>query len=374
MVYIMKKICAGILLIALFLISSFNAVGQNTIKTDTTKFTPQFAELVKVSGVFYLASTYVHGSENQEFDFSVRRAYLTVRANIAKNLSVRYTQDITIDNEGADAGNVELRIKYAYMQYNLPDYLFFSNNHLRFGVTQRPWFDYEEHINVYRVQGPMFLERSGLFNSSGFGLSYEGYLGDKLSGDYVRHVNSHYPGKYGSFSLGIFNGGGYHLLEKNLNKTFEARISLRPLPSSLPGLQFSYLGVYGKGNLASSPEFVVNVGYVSYENHFFTLTAQYEQGTGNSTGFYVDSNLVALPHHGYSLYGEFRIPKTSLALYGRYDYFNLKGETIIITRRQIYGISWRFLKQNKVVFTYQKGAAFANTDIRLYDLALDVSF
>ena len=371
----MKNIHIKFLLLFSLLHFTLFVVGQPASKIDTVKSKVfGFNKTVKVSGLFYLASTYLHEPENQEFAFSARRAYLTVRANIAKNLSVRYTQDITIDNEGGDAGNVELRIKYAYMQYNLPDYLFFSNNHFRFGVTQRPWFDFEEHINTYRLQGPMFLERSGLFNSSGFGLSYEGYLGGKLSGDYVRHVNSHYAGKYGSFSMGVFNGGGYHLLEKNLNKTFEVRISIRPLPAVLPGLQVSYLGIYGKGNLKSSPGFVVKVGYVSYENRFITLTAQYEQGNGNSTGSYIDSSSMALPHEGYSVFGEFKIPKTSLALYGRYDYFNLQEETEIVTKRQIYGISWRFFKQNKVVFTYQKGGSFTNSDTRLYDLALDVSF
>ncbi len=372
----MRNTFSGVLLvIGMVLIMPLQKlVAQKPHINDSLNVHNTFTEKVKISGVFYLASNYRKSPDADCYAFLIRRAYLTVMADLTKNLSVRYTQDITIDMEGNDAGNVELRIKYAYMQYKFSDFLFFTNNHIRFGITQRPWFDYEEHINAYRVSGTMFFERSGLFNSSGFGLSYEGFFGGKLSGEYTKRVNAHYPGKYGTFSIGVFNGGGYHNFEKNTNKTFEARISIRPMPSLLPGLQFTYMGIYGKENIPESADFIFNAGYVSYESKLLTVTAQYETGLGNSTGVYVDSSFNALPHHGYSLYGEFRIPKTTLALYGRYDNFTLQADETSYSKRYITGASWRFFKQNKIVLTYQNETVFNKPDIQIVDLALDISF
>ena len=329
---------------------------------------------IKLSGLFYLAGQVRSQDTISDFAFQVRRAYLTVEAGLTKNLSVRYTQDITIDAEGRDAGNVELRIKYLYAQYKLPAFWIFSDNKLKFGIIHRPWIDFEEHINAYRVEGTMFMERSHLFNSSGFGLSFQGYFGGVLQGEYAKKVHPHDAGKYGSFAFGLYNGGGYHQFEKNLNKNFEVRVTLRPFPEKLPGLQFSYNGLFGRGNIPQSPVFRLNAGFVSYQGQYFTLTAQYEKGLGNSYGTFVDSTFRALPHRGYSFYGELKIPRTRIALYGRYDHFILTASRAETNERQIYGISWRFFKGNKLVFSCQNGKSFGQPRIRVYDMALDISF
>ncbi len=304
----------------------------------------------------------------------MRRAYLRVEARLAKNLSVRYTQDITIDDQGNDAGNIELRIKYLYLQYIVPSFWIFTDSRFKFGIVQRPWLGFEEHINAYRVQGTMFMERSFLFNSAGFGISYQGLLGGRMSGEYMAKVHPHSPGKYGSFAIGLYNGGGYHQFERNLNKNFEARITLRPFPSLVPGLQFSYLGIFGEGNISQNPDFKLNAGIITYESSYLTAIAQYENGRGNSYGTYVDSSYLALPHNGYSIYCEVKIPKTSFAIYGRYDHFVLNHDVEKESKRQIFGASWRFLKQNKLVFSYQNGSLFNGYKTNIYDLALNISF
>jgi hypothetical protein len=42
--------------------------------------------------------------------------------------------------------------------------------------------------------------------------------------------------------------------------------------------------------------------------------------------------------------------------------------------RPIYGPSWRFFQQNKLVFSYQKSNSFGSTRTKIYDLAVDISF
>ncbi len=357
----------------LYLLVSVSFSGMYAqVAPDTTGNVFGPGKHVTLSGLFYLAGQYRLEGTESAFAFQVRRAYFTVEADLTKNLSVRYTQDITLDAEGGDAGNVELRIKYLYAQYKVPSFWVFTHNRLKFGIVHRPWLDFEEHINAYRVQGTMFMERSQLFNSSGFGLSYQGFFGGKLSGEYVKRVHPHDAGKYGSFAFGLYNGGGYHQFEKNMSKNFEVRVSLRPFPEKLPGLQFSYTGLFGKGNIPESPVFRLNAGFVSYQGQNLTLTVQYEKGLGNSYGTMVDSSFRALPHRGYSFYGELKIPGTPFAFYGRYDHFTL--EDAGQNERQIYGLSWRFLNNNKLVFTFQNGKPFHEPRIRIYDLALDISF
>lgn len=143
----------------------------------------------------------------------------------------------------------------------------------------------------------MFLERSGLFNSAGFGISYQGLLGGRLRGEYKERVPQNSPGKYGNFAFGLYNGGGYHQFERNLSKKFEIRVTLRPFSSAIPSLQFSYLGIFGEGNISQNPYFKLNTGTITYESRYLTATAQDEKELGNSYGSYVDSNYLALPHH-----------------------------------------------------------------------------
>ena len=167
-----------------------------------------FKNNVKLSGQFYVASTLNDNGNTRSFAFNIRRSYLTVQYKYNKNLDFRYTQDLTIDDEGNDAGNIELRIKYLYLRYRLPDLKIFTDNYIKFGISQRPWLDFEEHINIYRVQGSMFLERNNIFNSSGFGIGMVSLLGGKLNNDYVKKVKPVAPGKFGSIAWGLYNGGG----------------------------------------------------------------------------------------------------------------------------------------------------------------------
>ena len=69
----------------------------------------------------------------------------------------------------------------------------------------------------------------------------------------------------------------------------------------LPGFQATYFGLYGKGNSSSRsqfngiptaaipyqqyyPDWIVNLGYLSYQNPWFILTAQAFWSKGNQAG------------------------------------------------------------------------------------------
>ncbi len=138
---------------------------ENTIDTS-----------VKISGQWFMAYRGNIPSVGDD-SFGLKRGYLTFKKNLNENFSIRYTQDITIDQEGEDAGNVEIRFKYCYLKLDMPKFLFFTEPFVEVGLVHRPWMEFEQKINTYRVQGKMFLERFGIISSADFGVNLGSLLG-----------------------------------------------------------------------------------------------------------------------------------------------------------------------------------------------------
>ena len=271
------------------------------------------------------------------------------------SFSGRITPDVSIDREGDSPGDLELRLKYAYLKWKLPNFLFLSKPYFELGLVHRPWLNYEENVIGYRAEGNMFLPRNGVVSSADFGVSFFALLGGEMSEEYQKSVSKSYPGRYGSIAIGVYNGGGYHALEKNTDKPIEGRITLRPLPDIIPGLQFSYTSAYGKGNTIHAPDWTLNMGYVSWETRRFTLTGSYYNGVGDFRGRAVDSLGNSLNQDGYSAYGELKFPKLNIGIIGRFDYFHrheLAGP--IFNRRYIAGVSYRFHKNSKFLISYDR--------------------
>ncbi len=307
--------------------------------------------------------------------FSLKRGYFTIKTKLDETFSVRYTQDITLDKEGSDAGNVEIRLKYMYLKMKMDQFDFLPISYIEMGMVHRPWLDFEQKINQYRSQGKMYIERAHLINSADFGITYIGLIGGKIDKKYQKEVNKSNPGKYGSFSVGVYNGAGYHALEKNNNKTLEGRLTLRPFPEIMPGLQFSYAGVYGKANTSKTDtlsDFQINLLFVSSESNFHVATFQYYTGKGDQKGELRDTvTKESFENDGYSAFGEFKIPGSKFALFGRYDEVNINdGDEKETTT--IGGISYRFLK-NKVFVDFNQYKAHSETTSG-YELALEIHF
>jgi hypothetical protein len=316
-----------------------------------------------IKGDWFMAYQWLSPNEDNNA-FKLKRGYLTVENQFNDVFSARYTQDITIDDEGDDAGNVELRFKYCYLKAALPDVSVFTHSYVELGLVHRPWIDFEEHINDYRVQSEMFLERSKIISSADFGVTFVTLLGGRLDDDYRQNVSSSYPGKYGSIAVGIYNGGGYHALENNNNKTVEGRFTLRPFPEKLAGLQLSYNMAFGKGNDTASTNFRLNSFYLSYESHYLTLASQYYVGKGNMSGTSTSKNT------GYSLFGEIIIPKTKFMVFSRYDYFDAeKSDPYSVVAG---GVGYRFYKKNKILFDIDW--CDKSTVKRVYEIAMDIRF
>ena len=329
----------------------FNVFSQVQNNNSTEKKGINIGNLVEMSGNWFIA--YRDGVQQVQADanvtavnphssaFVLKRSYFTLKKDIDKTFSVRYTMDLTIDEEGDDAGNVETRLKYLYLKAKLKSD-FFTGTSIEAGMVHRPWLDYEQKINTYRVQDNMFIERNKIFNSADFGIMLQGNIGPKMDKDFLQNVNNSMKGKYASYAIGIYNGGGYSGAELNNNKVIAGRLSFRPFANSFPELQFSTYFNTGRGNSEYSPDFNQVIGFAGYTGKQITLTAQFHTGEGDFRALYVDENApsVALDNHGYSFFIEYKLKKTPFAIWGRYDIFEV-DQIDNDTERIIAGLTYK---------------------------------
>jgi hypothetical protein len=314
---------------------------------------------LKVGALAYLSyqdGTKADGSDYN--DFVVKRAYIDIRKQLTSYFGARITPDVV---QQAD-GNLELRFKYLYGQFNWDGFGLLQSPYVEFGVAHMPWLDFEEHINRFRMQDTMFMERNALFNSADLGVLFGANLGPELDEEYRERVNDNYAGRWGSFGIGVYNGGGYHAVENNTNQVIEGRLSVRPIPGIVPGLQLSVFGVSGRGNDRDEldvpvPDWDVLAGMISYESPRFVATAQYERGSGNQKGSAVGPDGAALEHDGYSFFTEIRLDREQkFSVIGRYDRFDIdrNDPESDVKTRWIAGFAWRFYKGNYWLLDYDR--------------------
>ncbi|MBN2356389.1 hypothetical protein JXO59_09765 [candidate division KSB1 bacterium] len=325
--------------------------------------------------------SYLRAEESQKCknEFTLKRGYVNIKKRINDSFSGRITTDITVDKEGDGEGDVEVRLKYLYLKYEIPNFAVFYKPYFEFGLVHCPWLDFEQHINLYRVQGTLFLERNNVVSSGDYGVVFLGLLGGAMDPEYRKKINDSYAGKWGSVAFGIFNGGGYHALEKNNNKVFQSRVTLRPLVNVIPGLQLTYHNALGKGNIAQAPNWRYHSGYASYESRHLILTAEYYTGKGNYKGSAIQDTLSfnAVPQKGYSFFGEWKLFDSRVSIIGRYDCFTQSYNSGEVTaRRAITGIAFHFIRHCKwlVDYDYLDYANHPGKYSRILEMAIELQY
>ena len=329
---------------------------------DDTKKSP--LDGIKLSSLAYFdysnGKTGLAGDEDTSYNqFALKRGYFTLEKKMESWIGMRMTLDLTQD----DKGDYKIRQKYLYGTLSPKDAGIFTGMKAELGLGHIPWLDFEEHVNPYRCQGTMFIERAGVLNSADLGVSLQGSFGGKLEEASKKTGNSHYDGRYGSWHVGIYNGSGYHAKENNNNKVGELRLTFRPLADAAPGLQVSYFGVVGKGNLVDTlelPNYYVHLGMLSYEHPMLTLTGQYLMTEGNAKGEWVDSNGDGLKTQGYSAFANVKFPGTNyrFSIFGRYDHFDTDSDSKLAADKTAYntiigGVSYDLYSGNLIMLTFE---------------------
>jgi hypothetical protein len=146
--------------------------------------------------------------------FQVGRSYVNVTGSISHSIAFRLTPDIARETGAGSSlnGSYSFRLKYAYAQWNLDDYVG-KGSFVRFGLQPNPYFDFFESVYRYRFQGTIFNEREGYQSSADAGAAFRYNL----------------PANYGDVQAGFFNGENYNKPEVNDRKAFMFRGTVRPL-------------------------------------------------------------------------------------------------------------------------------------------------
>jgi hypothetical protein len=329
------------------------------------------------TGQWFIAYDVESKPSDESNEFNLKRGYVTVTKRFNDQISSRVTQDIAVDQEGDGIGDIEIRLKYGYLRYALPNTGFLHKPFIEFGLVHRPWIDFEQKINPYRVQGTMFLERYGIVRSADYGIMASTLLGGEVDESFQKKVTRYHPGKYGSIAVGIYNGGGYEEIERNANKLIEARFTIRPFPQRVTGLQFSYAGAFGKGNSEDSPDFHFHTMFISFENPHLILTGLYYQGLGSLQGDVLNETGDPVDQRGGSFFSEINMSWSPIRAFFRYDYFDsdlYPGDWT--NKRIIGGLSYYFLNRSKILidYDYMEVQESGFQIHRVFELALEFSY
>jgi hypothetical protein len=166
------------------------------------------------------------GNEVKFSAFQVPRAYINITGQVHHLLSFRVTPDVQRESGTGStlSGSMTFRLKYAYAQLNLDDWLT-RGSWVRFGMQQTPLIDYQESVYRYRFQGPVFVDREGFLSSADTGVSFR----------------TQFKNNYGDVHAGIYNGETYSRAEVNDQKAFMIRGTVRPFPMArtLRGLRLT---------------------------------------------------------------------------------------------------------------------------------------
>lgn len=277
-------------------------------------------------------ATDVDGNEITPNAFNIGRAYINVTGNLSHLVAFRVTPDIVRETGTGSSlnGSYVLRLKYAYGQVNLDDWMN-RGSFARFGMQQTPWIDFIDSVYRYRFQGATLEDREGILSSSDLGASF-------------RYV---FGGDYGDVHGGFYNGDNYNRPEANDQKAFMVRATVRPLATYAPLRGLRLTGFYNHDAYVKDAEKRRAIGAVTYEHPNLNAGATYL-----ST---VDQSRAANPEldgHGFSL---FATPKTAKG-YGwegllRYDRLVQEQSTSSTDgerSRTIAGVAYWFRRQGSV--------------------------
>src|SRR6266852_5418470 len=230
---------------------------------------PDDTPSIRIGAVIYPDYTYTLNPETTDgagntihfSQFNISRSYINITGNISHIVAFRITPDVARETSTFSnlVGSLEFRIKYAYAQFNLDDWMT-KGTYARFGIQQTPWLDFAEGIYRYRFQGTMFVEREGYFASGDGGGSFHYQL----------------PSNYGVVHVGVFNGENYNKAETNDQKALMVRATVRPFATQAPVLRgFRATLFYDGDHYVQDAERTRLIAGLSFEHQYLNAALEY---------------------------------------------------------------------------------------------------
>ena len=174
----------------------------------------------------YLRYSYETGESRKDYnEFGIDRFYLIMYFQIFERARMRYTleggeqrlTDVSLSGTtlSKTSANMVAATKHLFFEY--ADFLG-AGSYVRAGLHDLPWVPYEEDLWGYRVQGNVFVDRSGYLTSADLGVALGGRIADK----------------YGSWQTSLVNGEGWRRAEVGRHKDWHTRITVNPLAGISP--------------------------------------------------------------------------------------------------------------------------------------------
>ena len=261
--------------------------------------------------------------------FQVGRSYINITGNISHSIAFRITPDIARETNSASAlnGSYLFRVKYAFAQWNLDDYMA-KGSWVRLGIQQTPYVDFMEGIYRYRFQGTIFEERESFMSSSDAGASF--------------HYNL--PNNYGDIHTGFYNGENYNKAEANDQKGWMTRGTVRPFArsSTMPLRGLRVTGFYIHDAYVKNADRRRGVVSVSFEHQYLNAAFDYLSATDQTS-----ASKAALKGRGWTAWATPRLHGWEALL--RFDHLEPNKDLSDQTRtRTIAGVSYWFPHQGNV--------------------------
>lgn len=315
----------------------FSSFWSFAMPEDTVKFEDD----LKLSILSFISHTSEINDGNLENDkFKIRRAYLDLRKSILSYMDFRLTYDTYEDDDGN-----EQRIKYLYALFHIPDYGILDNTRVKTGIIHNPWLEYQSDFYKYRMQGHLFLEKVGIFDSADFGITLYGDVKESKTGP-----------KMLDYAVGVYNGTGYKGFPVNPDRALQGRIGVMPLWRNLPEWKIGAYYLHGRSNLENievKPKWETKSLYSVYEHRYFTVSGEYVFGTGNQFGSLLNEEKEAIDFDGYSVFLEIK-PTERISLIGRFDNFQtVEDIPDVCHQRFIAGIAYFINNNNIILLDYE---------------------
>jgi hypothetical protein len=313
---------------------------------------PDDTPSIKIGAVIFADYTYqqkpsvtdADGNSVKSNSFNVARSYINVTGNISHIVAYRITPDVTRETGTGSSlnGSLTFRLKYAYAQINLDDWMP-KGSYIRFGIQQTPFIDFLEGIYRYRFQGTVFPERENYISSADAGVSFR----------------TTFPGNYGDFHVGVYNGDNYNKAEANDQKAVMVRASVRPLPTH-PFLRgWRVTGFYVADNFVKNAEKKRAILNTTFEHKSLHAGFDYLD-TRDQTSAKTGSK--DFHGKGWSVFATPKIPNAangaSWEVLLRYDHMRPNDEVGVVdgttaaglgvSKRTIAGLAYWFPKQGSV--------------------------
>ncbi len=265
------------------------------------------------------------GNDINPSSFNVTRTYLNFTGQVSHLVAFRVTPDITRETGAGSSvnGSLTYRVKYAYAQLNLDDWLP-KGTWVRFGILPTLYVDSVEPIYRYRFQGGYFTEREGFTPTSDAGISARTAL----------------PGNYGDLQVGLYNGEGYQRAEVNDQKSLQGRVGIRPLPQHAWLRGWRVQGYYNRDHVVKNADRTRAIFNTTFENAWVNAGFDYVRAKDQASAA---SNPIETT--GWSIWATPRIPRAdgssweALLRHDRVEVTTMPGGN---ARRTIAGVAFWF--------------------------------